>query len=683
MSDVSQVDPEFETPVNPYSLLDAVNRSSDMAHTGWLIFLGVMAYLMIAVAGVTHQDLLLEKPVQLPIFGIEIPQLQFFQFAPILLVLFHLGIVSQLVLLSRKTLEFDFAVQQLESTVKRTHPLRLELHNFFFVQAIAGPHRSWVLSVFLHGMSWLTLVIIPVLLLLFIQIKFLPYHDVTTTWVHRLALVVDIVMLLLIGVFLIRAEPSFFSAVFRTIRHHPLGFLSTTSVFTLVTMFSFFVATVPGEPLDRLVQRARAAEASASAGGEFPIAIGFVIPFLEARPDGSLFGLFHRNLIVTDTDLVRSDSMRVGETSINLRDRDLRFARLDRSDLQSADLTGANLDGASLVGTDLRGIRLQCTDVTLLILTDDREAARCASARNADFSRANLTGGRFVGVDLRGSKLEEANLSDATMTYSLLAGANFSSAKLHRADLTGGVKAQGANFLIASLMGADLTGAQLQFADLSSASLQGAILAHAQLQTAVLRDADLEGADLQRARLHGADLTGANLRAADLRWSGIWMTAPPTRGAVEIGDLSLAAMEPPTDAEKRSLTNTINAMGDERVRGMVRDGLRPLLDVQRSEAWRDSDQALIWRELRRLQQFAVDDQAYRAGLTGYLAQLACRRRWLDGSVATGVARRARGQNFRGAVAEIYSAISNGSCMPGQSVRSDLLLDLSVLSERDP
>ncbi|MEO1720339.1 MAG: hypothetical protein AAFR23_08970, partial [Pseudomonadota bacterium] len=64
-------DIDSETPVNPYSLLEAVNRSSDMAHTGWLIFLGVMAYLMIAVAGVTHQDLLLEKSVQLPIFGIE------------------------------------------------------------------------------------------------------------------------------------------------------------------------------------------------------------------------------------------------------------------------------------------------------------------------------------------------------------------------------------------------------------------------------------------------------------------------------------------------------------------------------------------------------------------------------------------------------------------------------------
>ena len=46
--------------------------------------------------------------------------------------------LAQLVLLARKTLEFDQAVQNLEATDRRTHPLRLELHNFFFVQASPG-----------------------------------------------------------------------------------------------------------------------------------------------------------------------------------------------------------------------------------------------------------------------------------------------------------------------------------------------------------------------------------------------------------------------------------------------------------------------------------------------------------------------------------------------------------------
>ena len=84
MSEVTRVSPEGETPVNPYSLLEAVNRSSDTAHTAWLIFIGIMAYLMIAVAGVTHTNLLLETPVSLPILQVDIPLTQFFQIAPII-----------------------------------------------------------------------------------------------------------------------------------------------------------------------------------------------------------------------------------------------------------------------------------------------------------------------------------------------------------------------------------------------------------------------------------------------------------------------------------------------------------------------------------------------------------------------------------------------------------------------
>src|ERR1700704_3261280 len=161
MVDMARVDQDLETPVNPYSLLEAVNSSSDTAHTGWLIFLAIMTYLVIAVAGVTHETLLLDTPVQLPILQVNIPLKQFFQFAPIVLVLFHLGIVAQLVLLARETLEFDHAIRMLESSERRNHPLRLELHNFFFVQAAAGPQRSAVMSTFLHIMSWLTIVILP------------------------------------------------------------------------------------------------------------------------------------------------------------------------------------------------------------------------------------------------------------------------------------------------------------------------------------------------------------------------------------------------------------------------------------------------------------------------------------------------------------------------------------------
>lgn len=682
MADYGPGEPETDTPVNPYSLLEAVNRSSDMAHTGWLIFLGVMAYLTIAIAGVTHVDLLLEKSVQLPIFGIEIPQIQFFQFAPVLLVLFHLGIISQLVLLARKTLEFDLAVQQLETGVRRTHPLRLELHNFFFVQGIAGSNRSRIMGAFLHGMSWLTLVVIPVLLLLFIQIKFLPYHSVEVTWSHRIALLVDVAMLILIGVFLIRPEASFFKAVARSVVFYPLGFVTTVGVFVAVTLFSLFVATVPGETLDRIVQRvtrgADVASASAAPGtvsfarADTSFVMGFAVPSFLARTDGSLFGLFHRNLIVQDMDLVSNRDVTPGEPTLSLRNRDLRFAQLDRSDLHQADLTGANLDGASLEGADLRNIRFQCADLTQLILTDDRGAAKCPTARGANFARATLNGALLAGADLTGASFEEGKLIKANLSYSLLAGSRFSSANLRMANLTGGVEAQGADFLLATLEGADLTGAELQFADFSSATMPAVALGHAKMEGAVLRDADMSGAALHHSKLQGATLSGANLEGADLRWARVWMTEPPSEDKLKHADLSELGVGPLTDIEAKALRSSVRQIGRTATRNLVMTQLRSLWDPKQSTSWAQKDERAKWRDLVADRTVPLDDTAYAVSLAAYLGGLACKTRWPDGSVATGIIRRATGQLFRGSRDLIRSTLSDRSCAPAKAVEKPIM-----------
>ena len=144
----------------------------------------------------------------------------------------------------------------------------------------------------------------------------------------------------------------------------------------------------------------------------------------------------------------------------------------------------------------------------------------------------------------------------------MLAGANLSSARLDKADLTGGVQAQGANFLNASLQGADLTGAQLQFADFSSAAMQGSLLNFAQLQGAILRDADLGAASLLRAKLQGADMTGMRMAGTDLRGAAIWRTLPPQWDASGLTDLSDFTIRPLDEAEQTTLQRTLGSIGD-------------------------------------------------------------------------------------------------------------------------
>jgi uncharacterized protein YjbI with pentapeptide repeats len=90
-----------------------------------------------------------------------------------------------------------------------------------------------------------------------------------------------------------------------------------------------------------------------------------------------------------------------------------------------------------------------------------------------------------------------------------LAGADLSTAKLMRADLTG-----------ANLAEADLSAAYLIRANLSGADLTGADLTDAVLSEANLSGADLAGADLANTHLNGADLSGVrNLTCDQIEWS--------------------------------------------------------------------------------------------------------------------------------------------------------------------
>ena len=677
MNDSSRTGLDSETPVNPYSLLEAVNRSSSTANTAWLLFVGLLAYLLITVAGVTHKDLLLNSAITLPVLQVNIELTRFFLFAPIVLVLLHLGVVGQLVLLARKTLEFASSIRMLEISDQRTHPLRLELDNFFFVQAMAGPERSRVVSIFLHGMSWLTLVALPLAMLLYIQIVFLPYHDVGITWVHRIAVLADIALLLFIGVFLTRSEISFFRAFLRTSLHHPLGLLVTGALLVLVACFSLFMVTIPGESVDRLAVTSATERSAIERGGRY--VFSNAVPSVSAGDTDAVMGLFHRNIQVVDQDLVVDKDVTPGEATLNLRNRDLRFARLDRTDVHQADMTGANLDGASLVGADLRGVLMQCGSLDELLLTDDRRLARCTSARAANFYKARMSEAKMAGVDLRGARLEQAQLGGADLSHGMMIGTDFSSAQLDRANLSGGAVLQGANFLLASMQGADLSGAKLQMADFANAGLQGANLSLASLEGAVLRDADLDGANMQMSRLQGADLKGAKMQGADLSGALVWRTQPPSGEASTMADMAQIVLQPPSEADMAAVSDVLARLETSPLKGRMSEGLSPLLDVALSARWASSADQQQWYTFARGSEAAMAE-GYRQRLTEFLSRLMCRARFANGAVATGVARRSMAQGFKGDMPSIYDRLKATDCPASTTVGQRTMRELAAAAD---
>jgi uncharacterized protein YjbI with pentapeptide repeats len=647
MDDSTRAALDSETPVNPYSLLDAVNTAAARSNTAWLLFLALMAYAALAVGSLTHRDLLLDAGIVLPLLQVRIDLVRFFIVAPMAVVLLHLMLVAQHVLLARKTLEFDAALRLLESTDRRSHPLRLELDSSFFVQAIAGPERSRVVSAILNGIAWLTLLVLPLLLLLYMQVAFLPFHHAMVTAVQRAMVLADVVVLLLAGVFVMRAETSFFGAVLR------LGFNN------------------PGSAAFGLAVLAGAAAVSVVAA----------VPTGSARDgsNGALFGIFARNLDASDASLVPEKDGAVTGRWLNLRGRDLRFAKLDRGELPQTDLTGAILDGASLRGADLRGARLGCIDPAALKQVDGRQNAGCTTARGADFSAARLDGAKLAGADLRGARLDEAVLKGVDLSRGLLTGATFESAGLSLADLSEAAL-EGASFVRASLDGAVLTGARLQMADFTRAGLQGASLTSAHLAGAALREADLEGAQLQQAKLYGADMRGARLQAADLAGAAVWRTTPPAADAVALADIANIAMKAPGKDEVETLMALVESVEAALPAGERTAGLGGLVKELGEGGWMGSADGQAWAGLLRSSAAAMAE-GYRFRLAEHLARMACRAGSAGPAVAIGVVARVVAPNFKGDPAVLGDRLKAADCPGAKDLPASVVQRLAVAVER--
>lgn len=670
-----------EVPVNPYSLLEAVNDASEIAHTGWLIFLAVTAYVTVAVAGVSHADLLMNSAVELPVLQVKIELTRFFLFVPIVVAFMHFGLLMQHVMLARKVLEFHAALRPLEPTDRRSHPLRLELHSYFFTQTLAGPERSPLFGVFLHLLIWLSIVFLPLLLVVYIQITFLPFHDVATTWSHRIVLIVDMLVILSIGVFLRRRETNFFRALARTIRHQPVNVLLTAVFFACLTLFSLFVATVPGEALDHFTARLsgttveRTARAAGDAGGR---SVFGLTAWLFEGGGKDRRALLRRNLVVTDQDLVANADDEKGEVSVNLRNRDLTNAVLDRSDLHRADLTGANLEGASLAGTDLRLARLSCADIDGVLTQQVDRATNCTQLEGVDLSRAQLAGSDLRLALLSDTRFEGANLEDADLRYGDLTGADFSGAQMRRVALSGGAVLIGANFLGASMQGADLTGAKLYSADFFGAALQGAQLSFIQAYGANFEGAVLDGALMNFAKLQGADFTNASMLGTDLTNAVVWFTDAPNSEKTGAADFASLKIKPPEVAELEAVGAAIDGIHSRKIRERVDRGLTALRGASGDEEWLGSEEGQAWARLKAGSATSTDE--YRRQLTEFLSTYACLARFADGAVATGVVRRALATNFRGDVVMLSQRLAEPGCHGGKVLTSDLVLKLATAAE---
>ncbi len=651
------------------SLLMSVNEASIAARNGWLFFLALLAYLFIAAASVSHKDLLLNAPVVLPFLGIALRLDSFFLFGPLVLLFVHFGLLVQHVLLSRKIIELDDILVEDESwRGKRRHPLRLELHSYFYTQALAGSNRSAVFAMFLHGMVWLSLVLLPVFLILYFQVTFLPYHNEGITWAHRIFFMVEIIILLGVGIFLRKPNANFWQALARTSTQNATNFYVTLIAVLFGLFFSVCVATFPDEWIDRqlskfdgftktVIQKVTNKKDGVVESKIFSPTAYF---FSNTGHTASGFkNMFHRNLIVVDEDLVTTQDSASEDVTISLRGRNLRYADLSRSDLQGADFTNTLLGNAKLVGAVLKKAKFGCTELQEEDLANATvegfQKRGCAQLGEADFSSADLRFADFRSTYSRGTKFNNALLEGARFDWAILSQSSFESAKGGQASFVNAVMPE-SNFFGAQMQGADFSGAIALGSNFGNANLQGTIFSLAQLQGVSFETAQLNVADLTLADLFGTNFTDAEIGGADFSSSEIWGPLPPTIDATAPVYFANMNVEPPSDvaikALKKTLTNKISKD--------LRDKMNELLSKKSIDAWKESKDFKTWSGFKT--QFEQADQTvFQKAYTDFVINVACQNARVSMETTAGIIVRVAKPNFSGNIESFLKQMQSAEC----------------------
>jgi uncharacterized protein YjbI with pentapeptide repeats len=482
------------------ALAAALNHSAERVQTLWFSFLTFMLYLAIATGTTTHRMLFLEEPLNLPVLNIKLPLLGFYILTPIIFVVFHFYVLLNLVLLARTAKSFEDAlVHAFPEDDEARESFRMRIENTLFVQLLVGGRleREGFNAKLLSLMALITLALAPVAVLLYLQIKFLPYHSEWITWWHRGLLFVDLLLVWTLW-------PGYRSGW--GVRLWPksnskLGWPGVLSV--VILAYAIVVATFPDERIYLATNWLWASRVGTNARAKI-------------TPDNTLY-LLGQDLI-DDAKLTQIEKNETSlgaerwEPVLSLTGRDLTGADLSFANVQHVDFSGAILNRAQLIST---------------------------SAKKAVFYMAQLQGTSFFGTQLEGAMLQGAQLQGALLQRAQLQGVSLEGAQLRGASLTR-AQLQGVSLKNAQLQSALLEGAQLQGTLLDGAQLQGAVLDGARLQGALLREAQLQGASLARAQVQGAwfgraQLQGTSLDRAELEgatFENTYVWRADARGAV-------------------------------------------------------------------------------------------------------------------------------------------------------
>jgi uncharacterized protein YjbI with pentapeptide repeats len=441
----------------------ALESATNVARGLWITFLSLSTYLAVAAGSVTHRDLFLEKPIKLPLLNADLPLVAFFWIAPLLLVVYHGNLMLNLKFMGDNARKYFNLVDERAPNhlpedarfVKTKESLFLQLPNFVVIQMLIARRlrQRDLMASAIYATVVLTVVISPILVLLLMQLQFLPYHSALVTAAHRLAIIADIALVWYLW-------PKITAPAGRS--RLPLYRYIVYAVMAALVVFSVFIATFPGDLLDGNLIGQKSGIRNFLFRGTFD----------EVK--GKRNSWFSDTLILSDQIFTNGKTPAASDVTVSMRGRRFEEANFTRADLRSADFSGARMARAILRGADLENAKFSCPN-SVREKNGDIPDGKCTQLQQADFKAADMRGATLESALLQGASFEGVNMEFAT-----LEGARLQAALITSSDLTG------VNLKFANLTGALVQDSQLLAADFSGANLSGALIYGSNMQGAAL-----------------------------------------------------------------------------------------------------------------------------------------------------------------------------------------------------
>lgn len=170
--------------------LKSINEAADPTRNLFVTYIILAVYIMISVGSTTDEQLLNNSSVAVPFLSnVNLPVSAFYQLIPWFFLFLHLELLLQFQLLSDKLHTFNHILKSV--TLAKQRDLRMRLANFPFSHLVAGDRNDNILFLINLLVVWISIFVLPVLVLISLQLGFLPYHSDFTTLAHRLVILID------------------------------------------------------------------------------------------------------------------------------------------------------------------------------------------------------------------------------------------------------------------------------------------------------------------------------------------------------------------------------------------------------------------------------------------------------------------------------------------------------------